>query len=534
MTTNIKRREMLALMSKTAAVGVLLPAFGYPQTLQARQGVVIGSVTADIGRDTIANGGNAVDGIVAAALSSGVTEITACGIGGYGGHMTIAMRGRPVTSIDFNSTAPAAARHDMFVNNLDAHMTGWLSAGVPGTLGGMQLALDRYGTMSFRDVVTPSIDLARKGFTLNEATVGGITVSADALRQYPASARLLLVDGQPPAANSTYRNPDLADLLQTLADENSVDSFYRGSIGQHIADAFQRNGGLVTADDMAAYHAQEVRPLSMEWLGETIYTAPLTAGGATMMEALSILRALDPGGRQLNSAHARLEALRIAWDDRLRYLGDPEHGDIPLDRLLSESYAEEKAALVARAVAEQRPVDISTYVPDQTGTIHLSAADKDGNFAALTLTHGARFGSKVTVPGLGLILGHGVSRFDPSPGHPNSPGPGKRPLHNMCPTIMVRDGDPWVALGARGGRRIPNACFDVVAGLLSRKSFEDSVAAPRMNTTGSLDLRLEDSFPEADVRALPEMGYDITSGGGAIITAAALDPATNEYVTLRR
>jgi gamma-glutamyltranspeptidase/glutathione hydrolase len=285
---------------------------------------------------------------------------------------------------------------------------------------------------------------------------------------------------------------------------------------------------------MASYRAREVEPLSIEWLGHTIHTAPLTAGGATIIETLSILKALDATGKQLGSAHARVEALRVAWSDRLRFFGDPTQADVPVDRLLSAAYAEAMAARVAEAVEQRKPLDISTDATPQDGTVNLSAADDDGNFATVTFTHGGSFGAKVTVPGLGLTLGHGVSRFDPRAWHPNSPGPSKRPLHNMCPTVVVHDGRAWLAVGGAGGRRIPNGVFDVLTGVLMGRSVEQAVAAPRMNTTGDLDLRLEEAWPADDVEAFRGMGYAVQTGGGARISAAFGDPASGALATARR
>jgi gamma-glutamyltranspeptidase/glutathione hydrolase len=542
MAKSMNRRTALTILAGSVTAGVLdpRPAFGQPRRT-AGNGVVSGHTEgAAAGERIMAEGGNAVDAIVAAALVAGVVDIAACGPGGYGGHMTIAMVNRPVRVIDFNSTAPAAARHDMFDTAPDGSVPGrvneigWLSAGVPGTLGGMQLATDLFGTRSIGDLLVPAIGLARGGFTLSEGTARGIGRSAEVLRRYPGSAELLLQDGEPPPPGAVYRNPDLADMLESLSEAGSLDGFYRGEIGRIIAKAFQDNGGLVTVDDMAAYHAQEVDPLVFEWMGQTVYTAPLTAGGATIMEALSILRALDSSGGALHSPRARLESLRVAWKDRLDLFGDPEHSDVPLARLLSAQYGREMASRVADAIDRGRALPMETLSRDQDGTIHLSAADDEGNVAALTLTHGGGFGSRVTVPGLGLILGHGVSRFDPRAGHPNAPGPGKRPLHNMCPTIVARDGRPWLAVGGRGARRIPNAVFDVLVGVLAGKTMEEAVAAPRMHTDGNMRVTLEESWPESDVYAIGQMGYEVQTGRSATISAVAIDLDSGALTTARR
>jgi gamma-glutamyltranspeptidase/glutathione hydrolase len=254
--------------------------------------------------------------------------------------------------------------------------------------------------------------------------------------------------------------------LETLAKRGSAESCYRGDIAAKIAAAFQAHGGLVTAADLAGYHAHEVEPLSFTWRGATVRMPRPTAGGLTILEAPAVLKALgwdtwdDKDDRSLRAQH---EALRLAWDDRLKYLGDPQQADVPVSRLLSEQHAESLAATVQRALREGKSAPAQTDGRSAGGTTHLSAADANGMMVAVTLTHGGSFGAQVTVPGLGLTLGHGMSRFDPRPGHPNAPGPGKRPLHNMCPTVVLRAGRSVLAVGGRGGWRIPNAVFAVLA-----------------------------------------------------------------------
>ncbi|MCP5116284.1 MAG: gamma-glutamyltransferase, partial [bacterium] len=287
--------------------------------------------------------------------TAGVVAPQSCGIGGYGGHMTLAFAETgKVTSIDFNSTAPMALREDSFTPDADGKVPdevnqfGWLAAGVPGTLAGMQLALDRYGTKSFSEVVRPAIRFAREGIEVSERLARSISGASKQLHQDPATKRLLFHSDKPLPAGGMYRNPDLADMLETLAGHDSVDSFYRGDIAERNASAFRSNGGIATVEDFAAHRAREVEPVRFDWHGDAIYTAPLTAGGTTIIETLSILRALDWMAIEepFLSRHAGLEAMRIAWDDRLRLFGDPEHVDVPVDRLLSDTYAEKMAARV--------------------------------------------------------------------------------------------------------------------------------------------------------------------------------------------
>jgi gamma-glutamyltranspeptidase/glutathione hydrolase len=521
------RREILKLAGL---------AFASPQE-PANAGLVSGPPrVVEIGTRVLRDGGNAIDAAVAAALAAAVTAPSMCGIGGYGGHMVIGLAGgKKFTAIDFNTCAPAAATPAMFP--LDAggavrdrvNEHGWIAAGVPGTLAGLQLALDGYGSKPFREVVAPAIQIARDGIPVPPQMNRFITMLSDPIRKDAATARLLLKDGEPLAIGATYRNPDLAAMLEQLAGENSVQSFYRGAIGRQIAAAFQKHGGLLTAQDLAAYRAREVAPLSFEWRGTTIRTAPLPAGGLTVLQ---VLRTLAASGWDAQSAgpaktQALVEALRLAWSDRLSLLGDPEKTRVPHQRLLSDDHARELAAKVRAAVAARKPVPVETPTRVQAGTVHLNSVDRRGNMVALTLTHGAPFGACVTVDGLGLTLGHGMFRFDVRPDHPNAPGPGKRPLTNMCPTIVSRGGAPVLAVGAAGTRTIVNAVLNVVVQSVALGApLETAVAAPRIHTEGNLDLTTSAALAPADLELLTGMGYRVTQGFVGNLNAIAFDPQT--------
>lgn len=529
MQLRLNRRDVLGMAAGAAAGGML------PRWLDAADVRGAGRVegwpeAAQAGEAMLAAGGNAVDAIVTAALVAGVVAPQMCGPGGYGGHAIFALEnGRRLTAIDFNTAAPAAFREDIFPLDESGKVKGqineigWLAAGVPGTLAGLQLALDRFGTVGFARAAEPAIRLARDGFPVGTSLARAIRSNRARLKRYPATAQWLMPEGEPPKEGATFRNPDLAAMLEKLAAAGSVEPFYRGEIAERIADAFQKNGGLVTVADLAAYQAREVRPLAFEWNGCSIRTPPPTAGGLTTLEALAILKALGWSEWDAESDRAKravLEALRAAWRDRLRWLGDPEKADVPTARLLSVQHVKQLAEEVSHALNSGRPIAAETDGRPAGGTIHLSAADANGNFAALTLTHGGSFGAQVTVPGLGLVLGHGMSRFEPRPGHPNSPGPGKRPLHNMCPTTVLRDGKPVIAVGGRGGRKIPNALFVVLAEIVGRKQSPTAgLAEPRLHTDGGLDLQLEPSWSDADEALFRSVGYTITRSPHATVSA---------------
>ena len=526
----INRRELL-----TSTLFAALPAFVRAE--EPRRGLVIGHAdAATAGNAMLLAGGNALDAVVTAALVAGVVALPSAGIGGYGGHLTVAKPDGTVSAIDFNSTAPAAAKPEMFgadtsgavKGRVNAH--GWLAAGVPGVLAGLQLALDRFGKKKFPDVVKPAIEHARSGFPLRRPVAAAIKGAKDQFAKDSGSARLYLQNGEPPAEGATFRNPDLAAMLEKLAEKGRVDAFYTGDIAEKIAAAFKKNGGLVTAADLAAYKPVEVAPLSFEWRGQTLCTPPPTAGGLTVLQALSVLKALASekwDSKEPATVLARVEALRIAWADRLALLGDPKLSAVPVERLLSDEYAKECAGRVRAAMKTGKPVEGKTDGRPAGGTIHLNAVDASGIMVALTFTHGEGFGARVTVDGLGLTLGHGMSRFDPRPGRPNSIAPGKRPLHNMCPTIVLRGGKPVLALGATGGRRIPNTLFDVLTYRIGEdRALADAVKAPRMHTEGDRNLSLEAAWPPEVVDYLKRIGYSVRTGPGANLSAIARDLAT--------
>jgi gamma-glutamyltranspeptidase/glutathione hydrolase len=540
MTRLFTRRQMLRLTGEAALAGAMAPAILRSSANDSTAnpfGVVAGEpAAAKVGAQILAEGGNAVDAAVASALAAAVVSPNNCGIGGYGGHMVVALaNGQKVTAIDFNSMAPASAQPGMFALDEKGGVRGrlnefgWLASGVPGTLAGLELATQRYGTKSIRELLAPAIGFARLGFPAGAGLAGASRNMAARLRTDPGSVKLLLNAGEPYKAGETFRNQDLAKLLAALAKDNSVESFYRGSIAQQIADAFGRNGGLVTANDLAGYRAREIEPLRLDWKGFSIFTAPLTAGGLTVFQALSILKALKWDGLPPNTAraHRRVEALRVAWRDRLEFLGDPDKSRVPVQGLLSEASSHKIAQEIETAVKEKKPLSFKTESRPHGGTVHLSAVDRQGNMAAVTLTHGNAFGACVTVDGLGLTLGHGMSRFDPRPSHPNSVGAGKKPLHNMCPTVVLRDGRPVLALGGAGGRRIVNGVFDALSHYVALgASMEEAIAAPRLHTEGNLDLHVERQWSDSEY--LKSIGYKVINSPMAKISAVSFDPKTQE------
>ncbi len=472
-----------------------------------------------------AAGGNAVDATVATAMVSWLTSPQMCGAGGYGGHMLIATPGKRITTIDFNTLSPSGAQPP---DALEEH--GWRSSGVPGTLAGLGLAVERYGQLSLAEVVRPAVELGRRGVTVTAAFARSSASMADVLRRDPASAALLLrSSGEPWQMGDTFTNPDLAALLEHLGAEGSTDSFYRGAFGQQVARAFQDNGGRVTEADMQAYYAQEVPPLRVQYGEYEVAGPPPSCPAVTPMQVLAICRELGwerlPAGPE--RTHAKVEAFRLAWRDRFDHVADPEHVDgvnSKVEQLLSADYAASLASEVRAAVAAKAAIDTGVEADPQTGTLHFSATDRTGTVVSVTLTHGGTFGACVTVPGLGLTLGHGMTRFDP--GTPNAIGQRKRPVHNMTPTIVCKNGVPVAAVGGQGGRKIPNGVADCLLGYVADElSLVDALRAPRLHTIGDLRLQVEGSTEE--IAWLREAGFEVSEAPGfARISAAQYDPAT--------
>ena len=532
----IHRRRLLTSATGAAFAGALPTGLLTAADSSRHSGYVIGEPTADkVGARVLADGGNAIDAIVAAALTAAIAAPHQTGLGGYGAHGVFAVDGGTrVVAIDANTAAPAAMRPNSFLPALDgtvlrnANSVGWRAAGVPGILAGLQLALDQFGTRTFAECAQPAIRLAREGIRWPAALTNVIRTNHVQLHGDPGSRRLYYRDDKPLEPGTRFQNHELADMLESLAKANSVESFYRGAIAQRIADAFQKNGGLLTAQDLAAYQAKVVEPLTLRCNDRIVYTAPLTAGGLTCLQVLSILQALEwqkmPAG--VARSHFRIEAMRLAWRDRLSLLGDPATParEIPYQKLLSTDYAQECAARVTAAIKAGKLLAHSVTPRDHQGTINLSAADPHGNFAVLTLTHGDSFGAKVTVEGIGLTLGHGMSRFDPRPEHPNAPGPGKRPLHNMCPTIVTQHGKAVLSVGGRGGRKIPNAVTELLTQfVLLGRPLADSIAAPRMHTQGDAALEFEPAWPADELPAFKDFGYSVKTSSSATLSAVAIE-----------
>ena len=473
-----------------------------------------------VGLDIMRAGGNAVDMAVATALALCVVKPSSNGIGGYGGTMVICMAGTgEVASIDYNTRAPMAASEDMFEPVLPAentnvggfggvedrrNMFGPLAVSVPGTVAGLSLAAQRFGRLGWSKLVQPAVNLAADGFTVwpgLSANIKGLIDNAD-----PESAAAFLPDGLIPADGETLRLPDLANLLKALADDPA--SFYRGKPARMIAERVRAMGGILTEEDMARFAVEVSEPLSLDYRGHRVYACTGVAGSPTALQVMAVMQMLhpDPCSPEDPAYWGDLaDTLVLSWHDRLSLLGDvPGLGDL-IARLMSPEYAETLASRVrAGGIARTQEGFDSTKC-----TVHVNACDADRNMVSLTQTHGGGYGSRVVVPGLGIVLGHGMSRFNPAAGHPNSPGPWKQPLHNMTPMIITRDGRPVASIGLPGGRTIPSLLPQFVADIVDwGMTAAGQLSFPRIHTQGGPIQHTVD-LPESAKSAMADRGHEL-------------------------
>src|SRR5881628_706454 len=489
---------------------------GRAQAVTGSQAMVVSShpLASEVGTDILRRGGNAVDAAVAVGFALAVVHPVAGNIGG-GGFMVIRMRDGRVRALDYRETAPRRASHDMYVDSAGnvtaASLTGHLSVGVPGSVAGMFEAHRKFGKLPWRELLAPAIRLAREGYELDFPRSRQIGLAAERLGRFPASAAQFLVKGQEAPPGTRFVQPELARTLQLIADSGPR-VFYRGSIAALIVQEMERGGGLITHEDLARYRPKWRNPIRIAYRGYTIYTMPPpSGGGATLAEILNVMPPPSGGGATLaeilnvmegyaplpafGSAtlmHLQTEAMRRAYIDRNRYLGDPDFVDMPLERLLSKSYAGELRAAIDAQRATPTPPSAGVR-SEGTETTHYSIVDTEGDAVSWTTTLNNDFGSAVTVTGAGFLLNDEMDDFTSAPGKPNLFGliqgeanaiaPGKRMLSAMTPSIVLDTaGRLALVLGSPGGSRIPTAVYQVISDVIDQDMpLPDAVAAPRLH-----------------------------------------------------
>jgi gamma-glutamyltranspeptidase / glutathione hydrolase len=473
--------------------------------------------TAEAGLEMLRAGGNAFDAAVAAAFTEAVVEPAHNGVAGYGGAAVCFHPEQGVVCLDFNSEAPAAADPGMFLN--DAGMPdnprqnrSTLSVGVPGIVAGLEEIHRSWGTLPLTGILAPAIRAAREGWDCNPLTHVSLRDSAAGLWEtFPDTAELLMPGGRVPEPGETMTNPDLGATLEMLS-ARGLREFYEGETGRIIVASLRERGGILTRDDLASYRPLRLPATRMEYCGRTLHTPPVGSGGVTSLQMLRLLERFDLSGLQPGTAplfHLFGEVMKACWRRRLTTLGDPAFTGIVESAELEEALIEELRGQVEAGLANPQPGERLAPDPIQC-TSHICAADASGGVVSLTQTHGAWFGSWVSVPGTGLVFGHGMARFEPRPGWPNSIAPKKRPLHNMAPFLVTRDGRPAAAYGTPGGRTIVNnqACFSLC---LYRFGLDiaATLALPRLHCEEAEPMKLETSAGEPVLEQLRALGHQV-------------------------
>lgn len=503
----------------------------------ARYGMVASPerLAAEIGVDILKAGGNAVDAAVAVGFALAVTYPRAGNLGG-GGFMLIHLaEGDRQTLLDYREQAPAAAHRDLFVDedgeaDRKREYFSHQSAGVPGTVAGLLHALQHYGTLPLAQVLKPAIELAEQGFEVSYALNFEIGSRARRLGQNPEARRLFLTEaGEAPAIGDTLVQRDLGwTLRQVLA--RGRDGFYRGAVAERIATEMEAGNGLITTADLAAYQVVERSPVRGRYGDyEIVSTPPPSSGGIHIIQMLNILEGYDLGAMGHNSAaylHHLAEAMKLAYADRSRYLGDPDFTAVPTAQLIDKAYAARLREGIdpARATPSEKILPGQRLPEEGRDTTHFTVADSAGNVVSNTYTLNFSFGSHIAVPGTGFLLNNEMADFASRPGKSNAYGlvegeanaieAGKRPLSSMSPTMVFRDGQPWLATGSPGGSVIITTVMQTV---LNAMAFDMNIAAAaaaaRVHHQWKPDrLTVEKGVSPDTVELLRGMGHEVIFG----------------------
>jgi len=502
------------------------------QPVRAKNGMVVSVEphATEVGVKVLRAGGNAVDAAVAVGFALAVTHPTAGNIGG-GGFMLVRMADGRTTFIDFRERAPGAASRNMY---LDANgkatpdsTLGYRASAVPGTVRGLEYASQKFGKLPWADVVRPAADLASKGYALTYAEANSMRGGGRGLSQFPESQRIFLRDGKYYEPGETFVEADLGRTLDRIARLGARD-FYEGETASLLAKDMKEHGGLITLADLKNYKVIERPPLMGKYRGYDIVTSPPpSSGGVGILQMLGVLEGTDFakfGAGSAGAVHYMTEAMRHFFADRSEHLGDPDFVKVPLTALLDPKYILKiRGSIDPERATPSSEVHAAAFTGHESNeTTHYSVADAEGNIAAVTYTLNGGYGSKVTATGLGFVLNNEMDDFAPKPGEANMYGliqgefnaiqPGKTPLSSMVPTIVLKDGKPFVVLGSPGGPTIINTVLEVLVNMLDwNMSVQDAVNWPRFHHQWLPDqLHMEPGYSPDTVALLTKLGYKVT------------------------
>ena len=499
---------------------------GASSPVEAKNGMVAAAhpLASQVGVEILKKGGNAVDAAVATAFALGVVEPNASGLGGGGFILIYNARTKAVSAIDYREVAPLTATPDMYKLTADGkvvdqeNVIGHKAVAVPGTLAGLALALKQHGTLPLKEVMAPAIRIAEEGYTVSKTLNGMMKDNFDKLTKFPAAAAVYLKNGLPYEVGDKLVLKDLARSYRLIA-AKGPDVFYKGEIADAIEKEMKASGkGLITKADLAAYKPAVRTPVRGTYRGhEIISMSPPSSGGTHVIQILNILEGYNVtrmGFQTAESLHLMAEAMKRAFADRSKYMADTDFVKVPIAGLISKKYAEElRKGISLETAGKGIPAGNPLPFVGSGGTSHLSVIDRQGNIVALTQTINYFFGSGVLVPGTGILLNNEMDDFNPQPGTSNSVEPKKRPLSSMTPTIMLKNGKPFLSVGSPGATRIISALSLIIVNVVDfRMNIQDAVEAARIHCmTG--DIFMESRFPKAVQEALTAKGHKLNIRG---------------------
>lgn len=545
---------LLRVATESPAGGVFLAS--KVEEITAQRGMVVAaeSLAARAGVEILQQGGNAVDAAVAVGFALAVTYPEAGNIGG-GGFMLIRLADGRTTMIDCREKAPGKASRTMYLDSNGEvipgkSLHGPLAAGVPGTVAGLMYALEKYGTMQRAQVLSPAITLAEQGFPLTAWLAEDFNRHRETFCSFFSTKRVFTKGGKPFVAGEVFRQRDLARTLR-LVSEKGWEGFYRGDVAKKIVAEMRRGGGIITLSDLENYRAVEREPLKGSYRGYEIITAsPPSAGGVLLLQVLNMLEHYDLKASGHNSAqtiHLFASAAQRAFADRAEFLGDPDFVKMPIRPLISKEYARVRANTIdpTKAVASSHIHAGNPEKVEHHETTHYCVVDRHGNAVSVTTTLNDLYGCKAVVDGAGFFLNNEMDDFAIKPGVPNVYGltggeanavaPNKRMLSSMTPTIVVKDGKPFLLVGGRGGSRIPTAVANIIINVIDfGMNIRQAVESPRIHHQWLPDVILYESrsLSQEIVEALREMGWTVMDANGtnARVQALMIDPATNVFI----
>jgi len=506
--------------------------------VRASQGMVATSqpLASQVGLDVLKRGGNAVDASIAVAAVLNVTEPHMTGVGGDAFMMIYSAKTRKLEGLNASGRAPRALTLDHFTSRTITQMpvTGMEPVTVPGALDGWITLLEKHGTMKLADLVAPAIGYAESGFPVMEKTAADWEPEVPRLKRTAAAASTYLVDGKAPRAGAIFTQKNLARTLRTIA-KGGRDAFYRGEIARAIVDYCQKNGGFLSMEDFAAQKSEWVEPISTTYRGHTVYELPPNGQGVTALLLLNMLEGLDLRSMRREPGryyHTLVEATKIAFADRNRYIADPAFFKTPVKELLSKEYAARRRALID----PDKAIDPPAYgdIPTGSDTTYFTIVDKDRNAVSFINSLFSAFGSAIVAGDTGIVLQNRGAGFSVEPGHPNCIAPGKRPFHTLIPAMVFKDGRFLMSFGVMGGDVQAQGHVQVLINLIDRGlNLQQAIDAPRVRYISGRGVMMDDELTAPVIDDLIKRGHErvlpgpglthraLMGGGQAIMIDAA-------------